>query len=427
MKSQPYQSASQKIAAATIWVLFMLPFLVYALAVYWYATNVPYQDDYDVVLGFLLKFDQVQTLREKIVLLFSQHNEHRIVFDRLIFLAYHYLFHEVNFRAFIMIGNFGWLATTLLLMWYVRQIFHLSWLAVVPIPYLLLSFSHWENMFFAMAGIQNYWFVLFAIGFLIYLTRARLVALCILFAIALFTSGGGIILYPIGNLFLLFQKKWKPLISFFAVSTLCMLFYFYGYYKPKGHPSIVATLLTPIKTGIYFLTFLGNILPLSFNANALLFGIVLASLSSYLLFKRYRDAFYGLLIWFVLSIALVTTLTRSGFGVEQATSSRYSMFPLLLWVCVYVLLIATTLSTHRLNQIVVISTVVGTMFFWAVGIYAVEQQQFFSVLRDERISSISTFMDGEQGRLLYPNQKRAAQLLTSAEQEHLYTVHAGND
>ena len=120
-------------------------------------------------------------VEEKISLLFSQHNEHRIVFDRIVFLCHYYLFHEINFKVYIVFGNLGWILTTVMMVRYVQKNFQLPLTHLLPIPYLLLSFTHLENMFFAMAAIQNYWFVFFAVAFLMCLSMDKTFLLCALF------------------------------------------------------------------------------------------------------------------------------------------------------------------------------------------------------------------------------------------------------
>jgi hypothetical protein len=408
------------------WFLLLTPFVVYGLYIFQYATNVPVLDDYVAALIFLNKFTHTQALREQASLLFSQHNEHRIVFDRIVFLCHYYLFHEINFKHCILFGNVGWLLATSLFVQYSHKNFHLSLTHLLPIPYLLLSFSHWENMFYAMAAIQNYWFVFFSLAFLICLSTDKVFLFCLLFCVSLFTSGGAIALYPLGNLFLLLQRKWKPFGIFFVLSTLLLAFYFYGYEKPPHHPSIIDAILTPIRTVVYLFTFWGNILPfnspplMSIFTSSFFVGVPLCVLSVYLLMKRQGDQFLHLVISLVGFVGLEAALTRSGFGVWQAAGSRYSMFPLLALACTYIGFVTTMPKRSILSKVVVTNSIFGAILLWGFGIVALEHTPSFYDMKAERIASIMAFHAGSNEKLLHANKEAAAQVLSTAEQQGIY-------
>jgi hypothetical protein len=283
-------------------------------------------------------------------------------------------------------------------------------------------------MFFAMTAITNYWFVFFALAFLICLSRGKLLLFCALFPLALFTSGGGVVLYPLGNLFLLLQKRWKPFAWFFVLSTSCMVLYFYDYHKPLYHPSIFEAFLTPLRTMTYFFNFLGNIshLSLLINNNTLTFlsviiGLILCSLFIYLVTKQYDDCFWQLTMCFVVLIALETTLTRSGFGVWQAASSRYSLYPLLTLVCVYIIIVTSFPVASAARRFVLVGTVMCALSFWAIGTVYIEHIHHFMKMKDERVASMVAFKKGDKGSLLYPDKDRAAQILLTSEQQHIYS------
>ncbi len=423
--------SSSKTINWILWITFFFPFFIYILYIFRYAVNIPYFDDYDAILNFLNKFVQVQTVGEKVSLLFSQHNEHRIVFDRIVSLCYYYFFNEVNFRSLIIFGNLGWILTTVMLVLYLRKNFHLSLAQLVPVPYLLLSFSHWENMFFAMAAIQNYWFMFFSLVFLIYLLRGKLFLICAFFSIALFTSGGGAVLYLIGNIFLLIKGRWRCFWLFFLVSTAFMVLYFYGYHKPSYHPSVFEAILAPFRATAYFFVFFGNISPLHniviLPSNIPLIGVFLPMgavfyLSSIYFIGRYGNCFLKLVICFVLLVALMTTLTRSGFGIWQAASSRYSLFPLLALVCLSTFIVTSTYSTIAIRRIMLFSTAMCAIFTWGVSVFIIDYSQYVKKWKDERIVKMVEFKNGDKQSLLwlYPNVDRAAQTLLTAEQQHIY-------
>ena len=54
------------------------------------------------------------------------------------------------------------------------------------------------------------------------------------------------------------------------------------------------------------------------------------------------------------------------------------------------------------------------------NIFIVEYNHYFMKMKDERVASIVEFDKGQQGSLLYPEQERARQILSTARQMHIY-------
>jgi hypothetical protein len=202
-----------------------VPFVAYGLNILKYAVNIPLHDDFDAALNFTNNFIHTGTAEGRVKLIFAQHNEHRIVFTRLIFLGNYYVLHGINFRYCIILGNLGWVLTVVMLTLIFHRIFRLSLLQLLPIPFCLLSFTHSANMFFATSSLAIYWFILFSVAFLYCLSRFKFFGLCVLFPVALFSFGGGVLLYPLGNLFLAARKRWKLAGTFFVWSTICIFVY----------------------------------------------------------------------------------------------------------------------------------------------------------------------------------------------------------
>src|SRR5699024_204001 len=105
-------------AAFTLYLLALVTAAVvigtYFFIVYHYSVNIPFWDDY-THLNVITEFINSDSLLEQIKLLFSLHNEHRIVFARLITLAELILSGEVNFITLIMLGNLSLLGIAILL------------------------------------------------------------------------------------------------------------------------------------------------------------------------------------------------------------------------------------------------------------------------------------------------------------------------
>ncbi|MEG5171040.1 hypothetical protein [Microcoleus sp. B3-D7] len=129
---------------------------------------------------------------------------------------------------------------------------------------------------------------------------------------------------------------------YFIASVAVSGIYFLTYKTPSHHPSL--TKINPLKTLEYIPTYLGGI----FSENiivASIIGIIGLSAATgfvgYWLFVKKVDRL-DWLPWlsiqlYTLQTALMAAVSRSGFGVEQATASRYATLPALFWMSTIVL------------------------------------------------------------------------------------------
>jgi hypothetical protein len=129
---------------------------------------------------------------------------------------------------------------------------------------------------------------------------------------------------------------------YFAVSIAVVSIYFLTYKTPAHHPSL--TKINPIKTLEYIPTYLGGI----FSENIIVASIIgiigliaVTGFVGYWLLSKKVDRPQWL-PWlsiqiYTLQTALMAAVSRSGFGVEQATASRYATLPALFWMSTIVL------------------------------------------------------------------------------------------
>ncbi|MEG4490145.1 hypothetical protein [Microcoleus sp. D3_18_C4] len=129
---------------------------------------------------------------------------------------------------------------------------------------------------------------------------------------------------------------------YFIASIGVIGIYFLTYKTPSHHPSL--TKINPLKTLEYIPTYLGGI----FSENIIvasiigIIGLIAATgFVGYWLFVK-KVARPDWLPWlsiqlYTLQTALMAAVSRSGFGVEQATASRYATLPALFWMSTIVL------------------------------------------------------------------------------------------
>ena len=129
---------------------------------------------------------------------------------------------------------------------------------------------------------------------------------------------------------------------YFIASIAVIGIYFLTYKTPSHHPSL--TKINPLKTLEYIPTYLGGI----FTENIIVASIIgiigliaVTGFVGYWLFVKKVDR-PDWLPWlsiqlYTLQTALMAAVSRSGFGVEQATASRYATLPALFWMSTIVL------------------------------------------------------------------------------------------
>lgn len=290
-----------------------------------------------------------------------QHNEHRLVFPKLIFLGLGILSrYDVRWEMMTSIG--------LSILLYLIVLRHINknraelqikdnerilWIIFSTI---LFSLSQWENWLW---GFQIQWFLnLLAVaagGFIIANRKINLYTIFMLTCcgiVATFSLSSGMLLWPIVLLLLgIYQVKnpKKPCLYLIAAwivfSGIIISLYLYGYKKPRGHPDLFFFLERPDEFISYICRYLGS----SFNffsdstLKSFLFGplgILIFSLFSaiYVYRKKGRELqscfFFILIGLYGILGAVLTAIGRSGFGVDQAESSRYISVANFLWISV---------------------------------------------------------------------------------------------
>lgn len=354
-------SSANSIQQTPVWILFQyvilasvlaIPALIYFVTIYQNAYNFPYEDDFNSALTFLSEYtSRGLTAGEKINRLFSQYNEHRIVFDRLVFLTDYGLFGHLNFRHLILVGNLSLLLICALFYKTPFRSLTLSQrlLFLLPVAYALFSFQYWELSTWSMAALQNLYVIPFALFSLYKLNRSGKMAFSLACAgavLATFTSGNGMFTFVAGVLVLLFLQSYRRLIAWTLTGITTVGFYFLNYIRPPYHPDIVDSLFNHTGRAIsYFFTLLGSMVGIGHPKLAILLGVGLLAITiglvGYLWYRNLLRTHITLLGWlaFLYLTCLSLMASRSGMGVEQAFSPRYGIVVVMLFATQAVLAI----------------------------------------------------------------------------------------
>jgi hypothetical protein len=345
-----------RLAADFGWLLCLVPVCLGFYYVYTYGVNIGWDDQFGVIPPLFAKW-YAGTLSSWDF--WAQHNEHRLVVPHLL-MVFLGLLSDWNTLAEMYLVQLLLLAM-LAMHTYVfsrtSRTRHLGWM-LLPVAFAVFSLRQHNNM---LSGYQ--------LGFVLVTAEALASFLClyllndarrlipkfvagIAFAtLATFSAAQGLLVWPVGLLQLVFlptTRRSRLILS--AVWTILGILewsaYFWNYVKPLWHPPLSFD-------GRYFATFLGAALfsTVSVAATAGVIILAITALAKMLVLAQQsvaRHSYWLAIIVFALLVALQTAAGRSGFGSEQALSSRYATFSLLIPIGVYAIL--SSLNAPKFKQ-----------------------------------------------------------------------------
>jgi len=326
------------------WVLLITPFLYNIYFVNKYAVNLPSLDDYGAILNFLNNY-KTSSGWSKFILLFSQHNEHRILSSRIIYVLYYSLFHTINFRHIIILGNIQLLAAFCIFALFIKRAIPKFWFPGALFAAVnLFDFSNWENADFAMAAIQNYGIILLvSLTILFYhKTAEKYLYLAALFQfLCVFSSGNGIVAAAIITLFNFLSATRKKAFISLGIFLACTTVYFIGYVSPEtGHPAHnIPKILS------YFFTTCSAIAIIDNATACIVVGVILIGIfmAAFPIDNRLKIkpgfAPLACLSFFVLASMGMMAVFRCNVTGVPANSSRYTIYPHYLYALIFVFLL----------------------------------------------------------------------------------------
>ena len=345
----------------------LLPAIAAYSVLYRQAFPFPYQDDYHAVVRFASDFQSLPSWKQKtLAIATAQHNEYKLGFTHSVVALDLQLSRHLNFFFLAILGDLFLLPVAYLL-WQtygrVESDPALRLLAFLPISSLLFALTYWETIDWPMAGIQNIsivWFSLLTIYVLIptktvALSPTRLILACCAAALAAFTSANGFLLGPLGLLFLLPRRAYRAA-ALWCLSFVAPLAAYLYHYVPLPHPKHHYFYIT---RPLFFLAFLGGVIPFRWVAVLLGLGIVtLLGLALRSRFDRINPVACYFSLW-VLATAALVAWVRGTAGVYVAY--RYSIYSLMLLIFCY------SFIAHRFATR---STTVRKWFYATVAIAA---------------------------------------------------------
>lgn len=402
--------------------LICFPIILFYGMLFNYSVDIPSLDDFVAILGFMNQFVDLDSLSGKLRLIFSQHNEHRIVFTRILTLANYYLSGSVNFKLLIVAGNLALLGL-IFLIYHSANIKTSKLLYFTPAVLLMFQPSYMESMLWAMASTSNFYVLFFAFLsiYLLAFDSYKSFIFAIIFAIfASYTQGNGIFVFLSGLFLLLPHRRYKRSFIWSIVFIFCFFLYFHGYEKPPPFPGIVEEPFNFASAAKYFLLFIGSIGKYRGLAN-MLGAFVLASFLYLTYAKYYKSSpvIYAFLC-FLLLTAISASIFRAsmGLGVGQALASRYTINSALFLLLTYLALVE--LLAGRLKPWVGVGggSVALTIFIF----HWVIQAPYFKPHHDSLVHGSNQFKLGKNNGLNYLDKNMAMHILAESQIKKIYVV-----
>lgn len=382
----------KKFPVKLVKLLVIIPVLALGFLLWKYGVNYPFMDEWDTPGTALVQFNLGQLTPE---LLMRQHNESRKFFPRLLFI---FLSRFTNWNP-----RYGMAISFLLSCITAGNIYYLSKLTfkssqrnklicLTLACILIFSPMQWENWLF---GLQLITFIpiavitsSLAIIFSPVPIAVKVLVSGIFATVATFSFANGIISWVVifPALYLVARNNRRSLT--FVIAAWLLLFtanvavYFNDYHSIANHPSYADALAQPIKSLLYYLSFLGSPLgihQLTLNQTVgVIICLIIALCCWYLLKINHRSQLiYRLFPWlcilgYTLISAALTTAGRVGFGVEQSLSSRYitfSTYGIVALIYILAILFKETQRSDHQNYHRLVKTAIELALVFIVFLY----------------------------------------------------------
>ncbi len=315
--------------------------------------------------------------------IWTQHNEHRLLISRLFMLADLHWFHAR--QTLLLVTIFVVLCLQVaVLAWSMRAVAGWKgslWRTGVGLAaFCLLCPSLWEMLVwgecvcFALPGLFA---ILSIVGLMLYwirsqdeLTKAhatKFLALSVAAALGgSWSLLNGNLLWPLLFCAALLLRLRRAAFTYLIAGTLCIALYLYDYISPSY---ALNSARTPVTTGAYLATYFGSTWVNDNFRLAVIFGLVGLAACLWLVLRireyvRSLRPFHVQLILIMLfctGTGFITAFGRSGFGLLQASTSRYQAFALLFWCCLGLLLLASVALRPKRREAVTLAIQVAIL------------------------------------------------------------------
>jgi hypothetical protein len=309
-----------------------------------FSYNFFYQDDYHLLRFVTVIEDNTVSFQEKINTLWGLHNEHRIIFPRLITILDYYFQGHIDW-AFLNVVSALYYFGIFYFFFKILQKNGLNNWFVLPVALLIFQPAAYENYYWTISILQqvgNVFWAMFLFYSIVYFKPSKFWISLLLMFVLTFTHGNGLFAFGVGGILLFLQKRYKHLGIWIGFMIIVAIVYFYGYYTAQSS-NIAGSLSNPKRLigcfggfwGIFFKEILNTTnraILAGLGIFFILFLINIRLLFTYLIPKsasKYENYFpqknlflFACFLYLAITAGLVA-LSRSWASIDAAFQNRY--------------------------------------------------------------------------------------------------------
>ncbi len=425
------QHAYMQAKRGYVWLLAAfacLPIIYVIMHVIAGSRNVPYWDEYDSALDFVLGINRKTSFFEKVTWFFSMSNEHRMLTSRSLFAVEYWLTGGINFHFIGFIGNVFLFITCALLVWSVRTVERRLSLFVL-LAFIVFQLQNYENFLWSGSSIDHYQVVLLAAVTFAFLLKNT--TTCFYWAgffgvLANYTLAHGIVVWLVGAILLVLDRRWRQLGVWVIICAVAVGGFFWGFHSNPGHHIVSFSYSGIVTVALYWLKLLGAPLALGGGWGALVMGVLFLSLASWLLFQnRWKNArLVGAMIAFVVISLLVVAVGRAGlYNATNLVPSRYLILGSVGWTLVAYGMLERWSSPLKPLRLVV--WCLPVLIAYNIVANQAYLDRAFSFLESRDLAVLRYRQHGRDGAgisPLHPAKGRAEKVLREAKDKDVYAM-----
>lgn len=369
-----------------------------------YTYNLPMWDDYDQTLSFMNKYVQAGSMHDKILLLLSQHNEHRILTVRLSDVIYYDIFGKIDFRCLIYISQILLLLIIFVLYFALNQINSNNRVINLTLSIILvLCTSAAGSLTWLGSAMQQNSQMLFSLLAIFMITRYEksgskfdISFYCLLFVINGFTGGGWIILTVSMLLYLAYSKRMKLCILTVLMAMLIGVIYF----KVLPYNSLPHEFHSIFKLLLFIVGFTGS----TFFCNKLAFlpGVLIVFYTLFNLRQMIKNKILLCWLLFFFTNALVIGVSRQWTG-SYGYDDRYTIYSLVNLAFVISFLFNTKYANDEKKKLIIMGII---LFFSICSFLKVIRPKSWVNLRSVLVLNSINYPNVSYGIAVYEESKK---------------------
>jgi hypothetical protein len=327
------------------WIAIAIPPITFYILLAHSLTKLPFADDYDSVLQYLLTWKLEHGFQHIVQIFTAQHNEYRLIFENAIFGIQYELLGHTNLEALSILGDLFVIPLVLVLYLIWRDSGHTGnylLFGFVPASWVVFQLQYASTLNCAMNPLQSVPVILFMLLTCWLAVRpggAAFAGCVVSLLLCISSSGNGLFMVPIGCLIFLQRKQYSRLAIWVAISAATCAIYFIGYNVRASSSDARHSVLSSVRhiSLGYGAAFLGSIAtkanPIPAIALSVLLLVIFIFATRSRLYEKNPALYYASSFFFVTGLAV--SGIRSDRGLITALGSRYRINSAVVVVLLY--------------------------------------------------------------------------------------------